>query len=56
MSKPKKIVYSEPADFFPKEILKKYGLGEYNKEAQEERKKREAQEANKRIRDFVNDK
>lgn len=25
----KKIGYSEPADYFPKEIRKKHGLGEY---------------------------
>lgn len=25
----KKQVYSEPAEYFPKEIRKKYGLGEY---------------------------
>ncbi len=24
---PKKIVYSEPADYFPKSIREKYGLG-----------------------------
>ncbi len=28
----KEVVYIEPADFFPKEIRKKYGLGEYYKE------------------------
>lgn len=28
----KKIMYSEPNDFFPKELRKKYGLGEYAKE------------------------
>lgn len=28
----KKITYAEPTDFFPKEIRKKYGLGEYNKD------------------------
>ena len=25
----KKIVYAEPADYFPKELRKKYKLGEY---------------------------
>jgi hypothetical protein len=25
----KKVTYSEPADYFPKEMRKKYGLGEY---------------------------
>ena len=25
----KKIIYVEPADYFPKEIREKYGLGEY---------------------------
>ena len=28
----KKIIYSEPNDFFPKELRKKYGLGEKGKE------------------------
>ena len=27
--KKRKIVYVEPADYFPKEIREKYGLGEY---------------------------
>lgn len=32
----KKIKYSEPAEYFPKEIRKKYGLGEYaEKESRE---------------------
>ena len=31
MATTKKIKYSEPADYFPKEIRKKYGLGEYAK-------------------------
>lgn len=25
----KKIMYTEPSDYFPKELRKKYGLGEY---------------------------
>lgn len=25
----KKVMYSEPADYFPKELRKKHGLGEY---------------------------
>ena len=33
-----KIVYAEPDDYFPKEIRKKYGLGEFNTEYQEEQK------------------
>ena len=32
MSDNKKIVYSEPADYFPEEIRKKYKLGEYAEE------------------------
>ena len=27
----KKIGYTEPKDYFPKEIRKKYGIGEYSK-------------------------
>ncbi len=29
MKKGNKIVYSEPADYFPRDIRKKFGLGEY---------------------------
>lgn len=32
----KKIMYSEPNDFFPKELRKKYGLGEYAKEKKDQ--------------------
>lgn len=32
--------YVEPVDYFPKEILKEFGLGEYNKEAKADMKKR----------------
>ena len=32
MSRKSKIVYVEPADYFPKEIRKKYKLGEYDDE------------------------
>ena len=30
------IVYAEPADYFPEEIRKKYGLGEYAEESQDD--------------------
>lgn len=30
MSKEKDIVYSEPADYFPKDLRKKYNVGEYS--------------------------
>ena len=38
-----KITYVEPADYFPKEIRKKYKLGEYAEEENEstERKKKD---------------
>lgn len=29
MAKTRKITYSEPTEYFPKELRKKYGLGEY---------------------------
>lgn len=38
MAKSKKVSYSEPKNYFPKAILKKYGLGEYNKDADGEKK------------------
>lgn len=34
----KKIVYAEPADYFPKEIREKYKLGEFAEPKQEEAK------------------
>ncbi len=39
MSKPKKIVYSEPVDYFPKEIRKKYKLGEFAESEEKAKKK-----------------
>lgn len=32
--------YIEPGDYFPKEIRKKYGLGEYAKKTNENKKRR----------------
>ncbi len=48
----KEITYTEPADYFPKEIRKKYGLGEfadeYNKrEAEKKAKKEKSKKKNK---------
>ena len=34
----KKIVYAEPADYFPKELRKKYKLGEYAEDVEVEMK------------------
>lgn len=34
--KDKKIIYVEPAEYFPKEIRKKFGLGEYADENKKE--------------------
>ena len=45
MADKKTIKYSEPADYFPKEIRKKYGLGEYA-ETKPEAKKPTAKKAN----------
>ena len=36
----KKIVYSEPAEYFPKELKKKYGLGEYAEGAKKKTEKK----------------
>ena len=48
-------VYYEPDNYFPKALRKEFGLGEYNKEAQEEAEKaEEKKKANKRVRDYVN--
>ncbi len=51
----KKIVYREPDDYFPEEIRKKFGLGEYNtdvypegpKKAEKKPKKKTTQKAKK---------
>lgn len=34
----KNVTYSEPSEFFPKELRKKYKIGEYAPEAQKEKK------------------
>ena len=41
----KKVKYSEPAEYFPKEIRKKYGLGEY---AEKETPKKEVKKETKK--------
>ena len=38
----KKIVYAEPADYFPKEIRKKYKLGEFAEPKTEEKNREKA--------------
>ena len=44
----KKIDYSEPKDFIPKDIRKQLGLGEYaNEPKQDEKKKKENEEVRK---------
>lgn len=42
--KDNKIVYVEPSDYFPKDIRKKYGLGEFDPEylAEQKAKKKKA--------------
>ncbi len=40
----KKINYSEPSDYIPEEIRKELGLGEYNKDTDEEETKPEPEE------------
>ena len=39
----KKIVYAEPADYFPKELRRKYKLGEYAKPQEDTMKAEEAE-------------
>lgn len=48
----KKNVYVEPDDYFPEEVRKKYGLGEYDKDQEDDKSKNE----NKEFRDYVNKK
>lgn len=40
MPKKTKIIYSEPTDYFPKELRKKYGLGEYAENAKKKTEKK----------------
>lgn len=47
-----KTTYVEPADYFPKEIRKKWKLGEYA----EDEKKAERKKENKEFRDYVKNK
>ena len=46
----KKVGYSEPNDYIPKEIQKKYGVGQYAKEekpSEDDKKKKENDELRK---------
>lgn len=40
--------YTEPSDFFPKEIRKKAGLGEFNKDTKKTTKKTPAKKTTKK--------
>lgn len=40
----KKIVYAEPADYFPKELRKKYKIGEYAEPQEDTTKAEEAED------------
>lgn len=55
----KKDKYVEPVDFFPKELRKKFKVGEFNDQtngAAENKANAEKQKTNKAIRDYVNGK
>ena len=57
MATNKKAQYVEPTDFFPKDILKKFKLGEYNDEPEVAQKTaKDKDKTNKAIRDYVNGK
>ena len=49
-------IYYEPDNYIPESLRKKYELGEYDTETQEEAKKLEEEKrsVNNSIRDFVN--
>lgn len=47
-----KTKYSEPTDYIPKDIRKELGLGEFADQNKDEKKERE--EANKKLREYVN--
>lgn len=46
--------YTEPAEYFPKEIRKKFKIGEFYEEPKDDKEQREKE--NKAFRDFVNKK
>lgn len=55
----RKLAYAEPADYFPEEIRKKYGLGEYADEGSEDIKylksliNKQTEKDNKALRDYI---
>lgn len=52
-----KTSYKEPMDFFPEDVRKEFGLGEYNTDvAPAEESKDQERDLNKKIRDYVNNK
>lgn len=49
-----KLKYVEPAEYFPKEVRKEFGLGEFAKKEPEDKKEKETRELNEKFRDYVN--
>ena len=45
----RRVTYAEPADYIPKELRKKYGLGEYN-EAHNKKEKQEKQPGKRKLK------
>ena len=46
--------YVEPVDYFPKEIRKEFGLGEFAEEAPKEKNEKETRELNEELRNSGN--
>jgi hypothetical protein len=46
----KKINYSEPKDYIPKELRKKYGLGEFANEETQDKNKEQKNKENEELR------
>ena len=46
----KKVKYVEPAEYFPKELRKKYGLGEFAKETPKKDEKKTATKDTKKTK------
>lgn len=45
--------YTEPSNFFPKEILKKHKLGEYAEEEPEKKEKKDRDITNEEFREYI---
>lgn len=45
--------YTEPSNFFPKEVLKEFKLGEYAEEEPEKKEKKDRDITNEEFREYI---